>query len=115
MRGWVMAKAPLVTGEQVRHGPDDQGRHPGRQAAVSDWQFFWRRQPLTVRLLLPGGCPLVGDPIDALAHLRESLHFGVWARASLPCVRAAFASITSCLRMALASHSLTRSPINWGQ
>src|SRR6266568_1106969 len=78
-----MARAPLVRCERVGIELDDQGRHQGRRVAGSRELFFWPQSLLTVRSPLPGGSPPVGDPIDALARLRESRCFDVSARAPL--------------------------------
>src|SRR5947209_20240723 len=69
--------APLAArSEQVRHVQDDQVRHPGVPAVASVGQVSWPRYSLSAQPLRLDECPGVDDPIDALAHLLESLCFG---------------------------------------
>src|SRR5205085_4899849 len=69
--------APLAArSEQVRHVQDDQVRHPGVPAGASVGQVSWPRYSLSAQPLRLDECPGVDDPIDALAHLLESLCFG---------------------------------------
>src|SRR5260370_17810564 len=71
-----MKASPLASCERVRHVLDDQVRHPGRQAAMRRLSVSWPVLALIAQPLRLDGSPHVGDPIDALAHLLESLHFG---------------------------------------
>jgi hypothetical protein len=83
-RGWVMVAAPLAArSERVRHGQDDQGQHPGRPLKAVRLSGWVPRLKLIAGPLRLDECPGVGDPIDALAHLLESLRFGVCARMPL--------------------------------
>src|SRR2546429_333603 len=69
--------APLAArSEQVRHVQDDQVRHPGVPAVASVGQVSWPRYSLSAQPLRLDECPGVGDPIDVLAHLLESLCAG---------------------------------------
>src|SRR3989442_1391113 len=61
--------------EQVKHGLDDLVRHLGRPAVGSRVQVSWPRYLLSVQKRWLDECPGAGDPIDALAHLLESLCF----------------------------------------
>src|SRR5438067_12224698 len=69
--------APLAArSEQVRHVQDNQVRHPGVPAVASVGQVSWPRYSLSAQPLRLDECPGVGDPIDVLAHLLESLCAG---------------------------------------
>src|SRR2546425_8413110 len=71
-----MGAAPLASCERVRHVQDDQVRHPGQPPAVLRLSVSWLRYSLSAQPLRLDESLGVGDPIDALAHLLESLCFG---------------------------------------
>src|SRR6266571_1610418 len=73
----VIVLAPqALRSEQVRHGQDDQVRHPGVPTVALVEQVSWPRYSLSAQKRWPDECPGVGDPIDVLAHLLEFLCFG---------------------------------------
>ena len=72
----IVAAPQALHSEQVRHGQGDQVRHPGQLSAVSVGQVSWPVFQLNAQRRWLDECPGAGDPIDALAHLLESLCFG---------------------------------------
>src|SRR2546430_1043180 len=109
-----MTRAPLASCEYGTCGLDDQGRHPGQLATGLQVQMAWAPGSLTVRAPLLDECLPFDGPIDGSVRLDESLRLFVCvlpplrafmrARTACPCSRAIFACISSCWRMALASH-----------
>src|SRR5258708_18232888 len=77
--GWVMRTAPLITGEHVMGGLDDQGRHLGWQVGVLAWPVFWPRHSLIAQALRRDEYLPVGDPIDGFARVDGSLRCRVRA------------------------------------
>src|SRR5438034_50641 len=71
-----MKVSPLASCERVKHVQDDQDRYLGRHPAMVRLSVSWPRLKLSALRLLLDECPGVDNPIDELAHLRESLHFG---------------------------------------
>src|SRR5258708_34195078 len=71
-----MVAAPLASCEQVKHVQDDQVRYLGVRVVASVMQVSWPRYPPSAQKRWLDECPGVGDPIDGLAHLLESLCFG---------------------------------------
>src|SRR6266516_1875958 len=72
----IVAAPQALHSEQVRHGQDDQVRHPGQLSGGSRVRVSWPRCSLSAQKRWLDECPGVGDPIDALARLDEFLHFG---------------------------------------
>jgi len=71
-----MVTAPLTSYEQVKHGLDDQVQHLGMLVGALVGQVSWPQYSPIVQKRWLGECLGVGDPIDALAHLRESMCCG---------------------------------------
>src|SRR5690348_6139911 len=70
-----MNVSPLQAG-YVTRGPDDQGRHLGRQVGVLRLWVSLPRHSLIAQPLRLDECLGVGDPTDGFAHLLESLCCG---------------------------------------
>src|SRR5260370_28094636 len=68
----VMVTTPLTSYEQVKYGQGDQAQHLGVPSRALVGQVSWPQYSPSVQKRWLDECPGAGDPIDALAHLRES-------------------------------------------